>query len=514
MRTLYDPEAPPEEYRVLDSNALILYFPGPNSATGEDVLELHIHGGPAVIKAIIAAIPRTVPKGHRNLLRYAEPGEFTRKAFYNDRLDLTRIEALGDLLSAETEQQRRLALRGTTNTLCEKYESWERMLIHARAEIETLIDFSEDQHLEESPKTLLKSTTKKIKQLRLEILATLENASRGELLRAGINVAFLGAPNVGKSSLLNTIVGREAAIVSREEGTTRDVVDVGIDIGGFYSKFEDLAGLRESLKLQGSASVGEIEQEGMRRAKERILGADVVIVVLSADSLSNMNSEVKETIKSCIKEPQRVLYVINKSDLLENRRLTTLEALRRQLTEYLHLENLPSDNIPKLFISCKQAQASDTSSQDPDGIQNLLHTLTQLFKEMTLALHPPVHDSSTDASVWELSLGATERQRNLLQQCLENLDAFLAQSKSQRQHLHPDSPHGEEEGQLPPTDPTEVDIVVTAETLRSAAACLAKITGKGETGNIEDVLGVVFAKFVPPFPSLPFPSTHRWTNPT
>lgn len=149
VRTLYEPSPSKTKQSVLDSNALIFYFPAPRTATGEDILELHVHGGPAIVKAVLAAIgslnSRTQP------IRYAEPGEFTRRAFLNDRLDLPQIEALGDTLNAVTEEQRRLSVQGTTSGLAKRYEEWRQMLLYARGELEALIDFSEDQHFDESP---------------------------------------------------------------------------------------------------------------------------------------------------------------------------------------------------------------------------------------------------------------------------------------------------------------------------------------------------------------------------
>jgi tRNA modification GTPase len=248
---------------ILDSNALVFYFPGPNSVTGEDILELHVHGGVAIVKAILEAIP-SCPTTARKI-RYAEPGEFTRRAFLNGRLDLTQAEALGNALDAVTEQQRRLSLRGAAGRLARQYEDWRALLLHARGELEALIDFSEDQHFDESPAMLAASVATQVQALRQRIRVYVENATRGELLRNGISVALLGRPNAGKSSLLNLIVGREAAIVSREAGTTRDVVEVSVDLGGYLCRFSDTAGLRSAAATQ-PVPIGFVEQEGIARA--------------------------------------------------------------------------------------------------------------------------------------------------------------------------------------------------------------------------------------------------------
>lgn len=473
---------------VLDANALVIYFPGPETATGEDVLELHIHGGPAVVKAVLDAIPKTVsPENSRFCsLRYAEPGEFTRRAFYNSRLDLTQVEALGDVLSAETEQQRRLAVRGASNRLAKEYESWRKNLILAQGELEALIDFSEDQHFDESPATLIKSVATQVAQLRTKVQTNIRNSSRGELLRNGINLALLGAPNAGKSSLLNRIIGREAAIVSEEEGTTRDVVEVGVDIGGFYCKFGDLAGLREVSPSLVSENIGKIELEGMRRAKERALAADVILVILSSEDLSKLNAQVVATLKSCDMAWQRIVYVINKSDLIENH--IKVETLRSLFDAQSYPRNKSADT-PVFIISCKEAQFPQTRSRadchDPGGIQALLGGLVKVFLDMTTAVFPEGQDGPGDPSMWEQSLGASQRQRLLLQQCLQWLEAFLVEART---------PPGDQYD-IEPREEREIDVVVAAETLRGAAECLAKLTGRGESGNVEEVLGVVFEKY-------------------
>ena len=471
----------------------MLYFPAPRTATGEDVLEFHVHGGPAIVKAVLAAIPRAVQSStlRSHVVRYAEPGEFTRRAFYNDRLDLTQVEALGDTLSAETEQQRRLAVRGTTSTLAERYNSWQQKLLYARGELEALIDFSEDQHFDESPLELVSSISKQVQELRYQVQANIENASRGELLRNGISIALLGAPNAGKSSLLNAIVGKEAAIVSKEEGTTRDVVEANVDIGGFFCKFGDLAGLRKSTNHgsgvdRGTAQIGEVEQEGIRRAKERALNADVVLVVLALEIGGNgvrlqISPEITETIAKCDRERQKVLYVVNKSDLISQLpRHDYSRVLNELQNQVLDVSNGSSPS----FVSCIVAKGIDDKASDPGGIQAFLHSLVETFKEMTTAV--TIH-GDVPSSAWEESLGASGRQRLLLQQCLHCLDDFLsASNEDTKSNTHSDLT----------TRESDLDIVLAAESLREAATCLAKITGRGEAGgDVEDVLGVVFEKY-------------------
>jgi tRNA modification GTPase len=436
--------------------------------TGEDVLELHVHGGPAIVKAVLAAIPKCAKTpanaaSMRTQIRYAEPGEFTRRAFANNRMDLPQIESLGETLSASTEQQRKLSVRGTMSSLAARYEYWRMLLLQARGELEALIDFSEDQHFDESPAVLCASVADQVRALSVQMEAHVANAVRGELLRNGISVALLGAPNAGKSSLLNRIVGRDAAIVSQEAGTTRDVVEVGLDLGGWLVKIGDMAGLRRA-GLVGADVVGAVEQEGIRRAKQRALESDVLIVV--QDATAEMDPEVMETAKQCIDAGINVLVAMNKSD-----QLAVLDTARSAWTAKMQsILGLPNDRIT--FISCKE------SSTNTSNIPSFLTTLQDTFKSMTAALVP---DSDPDPSIWQESLGATERQRLLLLECLDHLASFLSTVSADT------SPNGDEE-----TD--EVDIVVAAECLRSAADALARITGRGDSGDVEEVLGVVFEK--------------------
>jgi tRNA modification GTPase len=466
---------------VLDSGALVLYFPAPKTVTGEDLLELHVHGGTAIVRAVLAAIPRTLKAGSTEPIRYAEPGEFTRRAFANDRLDLTQVEALGDSLAASTEQQRRLSVRGTTNSLATRYESWRKLLLEARGELEALIDFSEDQHFDESISELLGSVAVQVVSLREALLAHRENAVRGELLRSGISLALLGAPNAGKSSLLNAVVGREAAIVSREAGTTRDVVEVGIDLGGFLCRLGDTAGLRKALEGKEGGDIGMVEQEGMKRAKARAEESDVVIVVLSFESEGNerakvrLDAEVVETAARLTKEKDNVLVVINKTDMaqddseLEAAIAATQEAISGLKRERIHL------------ISCASTESKSTTS-DPGKIQAFLRALVSHFATLTSAISPDsVSETGSDPSIWQESLGATERHRLLLEACIASLDEFAALV---------DAAAEDEIG-----EDGEADVVLAAEHLRGAADSLARITGRGEAGDVEEVLGVVFEKF-------------------
>ncbi|OSS47846.1 hypothetical protein B5807_06482 [Epicoccum nigrum] len=477
LRKLYSPHQPPSPATLLDSGALVLYFPSPNTVTGEDLLELHVHGGPAIVRAVLAAIPQcaTVPgKSVAHSIRYAEPGEFTRRAFANNRMDLPQIESLGETLSASTEQQRRISVRGTTSSLAVRYEQWRMLLLAARGELEALIDFSEDQHFDESPAQLCASVAAQVRVLRAQMEAHVTNAVRGELLRNGISMALLGAPNAGKSSLLNRIVGREAAIVSQEAGTTRDIVEVSVDLEGWLVKIGDMAGLRRA-GLVGADVVGAVEQEGIKRAKQRALESDVLVVV--QDATAEMDLEVTETAKLCVESGISVVVAVNKID-----QLSSPSAAEAAWREQLH-STLGVDSSSISFISCRDATITPTTTvpttRDPGNVQSFLTTLTHTFRAMTAALVPD--DSDPNPSIWQESLGATERQRVLLSECLSHLEAFLSA-------VVPDDIGLEEAAD-------EIDIVLAAESLRSAAEALARITGRGDGGDVEEVLGVVFEKF-------------------
>ncbi|KAF2002559.1 P-loop containing nucleoside triphosphate hydrolase protein [Amniculicola lignicola CBS 123094] len=487
VRKLYAPHTPPSPSTLLDSGALVLYFPSPHTVTGEDVLELHVHGGPAIVRAVLAAIPQCClsanpPSSPQSTapVRYAEPGEFTRRAFTNGRMTLPQIESLGETLSATTEQQRKLSVRGTTSSLATRYETWRTLLLQARGELEALIDFSEDQHFDESPTVLCANVALQVERLRIQVGIHISNAVRGELLRSGISVALLGAPNAGKSSLLNRIVGREAAIVSQEAGTTRDVIEVGVDLGGWLVRLGDMAGLRRAGVVGGDA-VGSVEKEGIKRAKQRALESNVLIVV--HDATATLDGEVIETAKQCVHMGVEVVVAINKIDRLP----PTSDALTEWKANIQSTLNVPSDRIH--FISCREGSAPRTSasslSGDEGNIQSFLQGLMTTFAEMTEALAPDSTSSaSPDNSIWQESLGATERQRILLSECISHLEAFLTAVHATALPLPVNVPHAHE----------EADIVVAAESLRLAAETLSRITGRGEGGDVEEVLGVVFEK--------------------
>ncbi|EFX01716.1 mitochondrial GTPase [Grosmannia clavigera kw1407] len=483
VRTLYRPQASDD---VLDTDAVVLYFPGPKTVTGEDVLELHVHGGAATVRAVLSAIPAT----SQTAIRYAEPGEFTRRAFFHDRVDLAEVEALGAALDAETEQQRRAAVRGSGGRqLGATYDGWRRELLAARAEIEALIDFAEDQHFDESPTDLLGGVSGHVRTL-LRALATHEAAAdRGSLLRQGIRIALVGPANAGKSSMMNLVAGRAASIVSPEAGTTRDVVQASLDLRGYLCTFADTAGFRNIRDVRDTSAASTIEAEGIRRARQEAADADVVVVLAAVEPATHPDGTPSlavrydpETLRLAARA-QKCLVVLNKCDLAPDP--AALAALQADLSAAIQTSfDVPTASVPLVAISCRIAEVAaaaagsndghintapplsgaSNADGDPGGIGGLVDQLARSFAAMT--------DLPPDA---QHLLGVTARQQQLLAQCRRHLDHFLLEA-------------GATAGSRDP------DVVLAAEHLRYAADSLAQITGRGDVGDIEEVLGVIFEK--------------------
>lgn len=245
---------------------LVVWFPGPKSFTGEDCAEFHLHGGRAVVAAMVASL------GLFEGLRAAEAGEFSRRAFENGRMDLTAVEGLGDLIHAETEAQRRLALRQADGGVAKVLDGWRERLIRCRALIEADLDFADEEDI---PGSVAESVWRDAGAIAAEMERHLVRSGRGERLRSGFEIVLLGAPNAGKSSLLNALAGRPAAIVTPEAGTTRDVIEVRLDLAGYPVTLIDTAGLREA--------AGVVEAEGIRRARARAAAADLVLYLVAPE---------------------------------------------------------------------------------------------------------------------------------------------------------------------------------------------------------------------------------------
>lgn len=337
--------------KVID-RGLVLYFPGPHSFTGEDCAEFQVHGGMAVIGAMLSALS-SIPD-----LRSAEPGEFSRRAFENGKMDLTAVEGLADLISAETEAQRKMALEQSNGSLQEVYSRWRKELIRIRAMIEADFDFADEEDVSGS---VVQTIWTNVGSLRNEIALHLENARAGEIIRNGYRVAIVGAPNAGKSSLLNALAKRDVAIVSEEAGTTRDVLEVRLDLNGYNVILFDTAGIRS-----GAAS---IEQEGIRRARATASAADLVLELYEP----GVNSGLIDI------DPERLIKVASKSDLRG------------------HDDVYPYD--------------CDVSVRTDRGLEALIDLLTKRVS----------YSTSSSSS----SLPNRQRHREYLQRCLDALDEVL-----------------------------------------------------------------------------------------
>jgi tRNA modification GTPase len=282
-------------------DALVLWFEGPSSYTGEDAAEFHVHGGRAVVEAVLEAL---AAEG----LRLAEPGEFTRRAFENGKLDLTQAEGVADLIEAETQAQRRQALGQLGGALSERYETWRNLLVEALAMLEAAVDFPD----EELPEDVAARARPGLAGLEAEIGDALIDAARGRRVRDGFRIALVGAPNAGKSTLLNGLAERDAAIVTSTPGTTRDVIEVPLTLGGYKVLLADTAGLR--------ATEDSIEAEGVRRARAWAAEADLRLWVIDAAMFHVKQDDGHGVVRS------GDWAVINKIDLVDDHRREELRA--------------------------------------------------------------------------------------------------------------------------------------------------------------------------------------------
>lgn len=336
LQKLYDPA----KGDVLDE-ALALVFQAPHSFTGEDVVELHCHGSPAVVEGILEAL------GRFDGLRLAAPGEFTRRAFENGKLDLTAAEAVADLIDAETQAQRQQALDQMGGALARLYDGWREELIRALAYIEAIIDFPD----EEIPDSETAKARPAIDKLLQEIGAHLNDNRRGERLREGIKVAVIGAPNAGKSSLVNALAQRDVAIVSPSAGTTRDVIDVPLNLGGYPVILSDTAGLRPG--QLGDEAQDIIESEGIRRALARAQEADIRLLVFDGTS-QQIDNHTADLID------EKSVIIVNKTDLLT-------------------LQPRAGGDLDARFDGQSAIHLSVTSGQ---GMETLLSALTQKIQSL------------------------------------------------------------------------------------------------------------------------------------
>ncbi len=453
----------PQTNEIIDE-ALALFFPGPNSETGEDTAEIQLHGGRAVIAATLEAL------GRIEGLRPAEAGEFTRRAFENGKLDLTAVEGLADLVAAETEGQRRQAFRQMKGALGGRAEDWRRKLIQALALVSARIDFSDEADV---PEDLVGPALAIARELAAEIEAALADGRRGERLREGLVVAIAGPPNAGKSTLLNRIARRDAAIVSPHAGTTRDVIEVHLDLEGWPVTLLDTAGMRET---------GDpVEMEGVRRARARAAAADLVLWVVDASAENSAVALSEATAGLSASEtaglagettPAPAIWPVrNKIDLVKGvgrknesancgvlRSESRAQAARRN--EPVDQTNDPLTNVVNQGLTRRNELQFSTSER----VFSISGASGEGFETLLLAL---MRQAEAFLAGAESALVTRERHRRALQEALAALKRAMAPDLAGREDL-------------------------LAEELRLAAHALGRLTGRVD---VEDILDVIFRDF-------------------
>ncbi|MFV9947951.1 tRNA uridine-5-carboxymethylaminomethyl(34) synthesis GTPase MnmE [Rickettsia conorii] len=360
-RLMYYQQITVPETKELIDNVIVVYFKSPGSFTGEDVVEIHTHGSKAISIMLTNALLNIAG------VRLAEAGEFTKRAFFNNKFDLTAAEGIADLINAETIMQHKQAIRQANGKLEELYNNWRSQLLKIISLLEAYIDFPD----EDIPDTVLNEVTNTHTILVNTISEYLNDNRKGELLRSGLKLAIIGPPNVGKSSLLNFLMQRDIAIVSNIAGTTRDIIEGHLDIGGYPIILQDTAGIREE-------SSDIIEQEGIKRAINSAKTADIKIIMFDAEKL---DSSINEDIINLIDE--NTITIINKIDLIEASKIFSIE------NKYKCLRVSVKNNI---------------------ALSSILKNIENIAENM--------------AGFTETPYITNQRHRNYLQQALSHLTAF------------------------------------------------------------------------------------------
>ncbi|SCW04523.1 LAFE_0H15412g1_1 [Lachancea fermentati] len=351
LRNLYEPGL--QTKNLLDSS-ISLYFDAPKSFTGEDMLELHVHGGQAVVRSVLNAIGSLNDRKRGREIRYAQPGEFSQRAFQNGRADLTQIEGIGELIDAETETQRRSALSSFKGLNRALFAEWRARIVNNIAQLTAIIDFGEDTDITDVDQ-IFNNVTAEVKAVEQEVTDFIHKIDKSSILQRGIKLVLLGQPNAGKSSLLNSITKAETAIVSNIPGTTRDAIDVPLDINGYKVVLCDTAGLR-------SNSDDQIEKEGIKRAQLKSSQSDIVLVLIDPTNDPLITIDVEKYIKEELSDKD-VIIVVNKADLMDD---TSTNLVRKML------KNKFQGSYSIEVVSCLNEQ----------GIDNLLRKLTDRFKKL------------------------------------------------------------------------------------------------------------------------------------
>lgn len=347
VRKLFEPGT-----KLLLDEALTVFFKAPKTYTGEDLLELHVHGGTAIVQSVIDSIKKLHSPEKGIEIRHAENGEFSQRAFLNGRFDLTEIEGIREMIDAETETQRKAALASLTGDTKRVVTEWRTEIVNNVALLTTVVDFGEEHDLEET-KHLFDQVDQNIDTLKAKIQNYLARVKSSDVLLKGIKVSLLGPVNAGKLSLLNYLANRETAIVSDVAGTTRDVIEVPLDINGYKVVVGDTAGIR-SLK-----DADTIEIEGIRRAKQRALVGDMVLAVLPVNE--PVIQSMIENIEILKEADREIVVVLNKTDLVSE----------VDVSQFSSVFGLPKEAFH--MVSCKSGQ----------GMKELQHALTSKFKLVT-----------------------------------------------------------------------------------------------------------------------------------
>ena len=440
----------PHQKQIILDQALVLYFPQPHSFTGEDVVEIHSHGSRAVVAQLLHVLSSTESSSHR-VVRLAEPGEFTQRAFGAGKLDVLQTEALADLLHSETSAQSQQALQQLDGRLSRVYQQWRSSLIQGLAHAEAVIDFGDDEHLddddledndiriqqERQQQNIWGNIQVQIRELCESMQKQLQDQRRGEIVREGLQVSIVGPPNAGKSSLFNILSNRDAAIVSPTAGTTRDVLEVSLNLGGVKCILQDTAGVRTSTE-------DLIEQEGIKRTKQAAEKADMIVTMVDISDATHGIDILKEILDIPGVDPSNVILVLNKADLVDS------EANGKQSPS-----SYPEELGGIYEISCT------TQS----GIDHFLDSLSSKVKQRISA--PGSSDDSGRESEGVLITRARHRQH--IQAATEALERFLILSNQGM-----------------------VSVDLAAEELRLAASELGRITG---AVDVEDVLDKLFSDF-------------------
>ncbi|CAB0034450.1 unnamed protein product [Trichogramma brassicae] len=414
----------PTTKEIIDKG-LCLWFPAPHSFTGEDSVEFQVHGGTAILSALMLALSKLG-------FRAALAGEFTKRAFFNDKLDLTEIEGLADLIHAETEQQRKQALIQAHGNLSALYSTWRSILLKSLSHIEAYIDFGEEENIEIDAFKICNSD---LIDLSNKIQKHLLDDRKGEILRDGIKSIILGEPNVGKSSLLNHLVNRNAAIVTSIPGTTRDIVELTANIAGYPILLADTAGINKN-------TTDIIEKEGIKRAKDQAKMADFIMLVIDALKYKASNQTFKEYLHNYVKSLELEGLLLKKNNLVNN---SIIILNKIDLLNDVDTKNVQKENV--ISISCANEQ----------GFEKLLETMGKKFEAIC---GNPTAENPTISQ---------ERHRNHLQECHNCLKNYFDMISRKN-----------------------YDVVLAAQEIRKAARELGKITGHVST---EEILDTIFKNF-------------------